>query len=136
MTKRKAVNAFLKECEMEELLCVAQSLRFWNGEFDEFQWLPMEDLDTYLDGEYPSEVLRKAADGNFNLRDDFFRFDDAENLVSCTERELYLRLEGMLDVFTHALLEEEHGMIFVPLLQKILEAPDDSFFDEEFNLVK
>jgi len=42
----------------------------------------MNEIDTQLEGYTPIEIIRKTANNNFNIDDDYFVFDGYLNLVS------------------------------------------------------
>ena len=74
------------------------------GTLREYEFIPMSELDDYLQDMSPYDILCKAQYGEFNIMDDYFSFDSLENLTSFTEYEAvgYLK-DNMEEIFDMAM---------------------------------
>ena len=84
---------------------VVNELNCWDGCLEFLEVYYMEDLDYYLEGHTPSEILNKMFYGNFNPNDSYFRFDAYANLESLNEWDLEERYKMYIDEIIGALLE-------------------------------
>ena len=89
--------------ENEELFNrLIEELDSYDGYLDDDRWYPMEELDEYLSGKDPSDIVRMTYYGTINPNDDYFRVNAYGNLQS-TE---YLDYSDHLDkYFVEDLLE-------------------------------
>ena len=84
---------------------VVNELNCWDGCLEFLEVYYMEDLDYYLEGHTPSEILNKMFYGDFNPNDSYFRFDAYDNLESFNEWDLEERYKMYIDEIIGALLE-------------------------------
>ena len=90
---------------MEITRDVVNELNCWDGCLEFLEVYYMEDLDYYLEGHTPSEILNKMFYGDFNPNDSYFRFNVYDNLESFNEWDLEERYKMYIDEIIGALLE-------------------------------
>ena len=134
MTRTDAIRHYINECDTDELLQVVTDVNSYDGYFDWLEWLDMEELDVYLEGYTPTEIAQKCQFGDFNINDEYFRFDGYENLESCNDYEWKRQLDDYRDEIAEYLLDFK-GDVGDEKLQAMLDAGDSTFFDEDFDEV-
>lgn len=132
MTRTDAIWKYINECDTDALLNVVTDVNSYDGYFDWLEWLDMEELDTYLEGYTPTEIAQKCQFGDFNINDEYFRFDGYENLESCNDWEWKRQLDDSRDEIAEYLLDFS-GSVWDDKLQAMLDADDTALFDEDFD---
>lgn len=94
----------------------------------------MDELDTYLENFTPTEIAQKCQFGDFNINDEYFRFNGYENLESCNDYEWERELDDARDEIAEYLLDFKGG-VWDDTLQNMLDANDDALFDDDFEEV-
>ena len=99
-TKQEAIEWLRNHIEQAEVLI--NEVNSAEGTLQEYEFIPMDELDDYLQNMTPYDILCKAQYGEFNINDDYFSLDRLENLTSFTEyeAECYLKdnMEEVLDM--------------------------------------
>ena len=90
---------------METTRELVNELNSWDECLDFLEVLYMEDLDYYLEGCTPSEILNKMFYGDFNPNDSYFKFNAYDNLESFNEWDLEERYKMYIDEIIEALLK-------------------------------
>ena len=83
-TKREVIEQELKELFENTKMFVDTSM-IVNSEYEYIQddfWFETEEIDEILYGKKPGEIINLTICGNFNLNDDYFKFDGYGNLES------------------------------------------------------
>ena len=112
---------------MEVTREVVNELNSWDECLDFLEVLYMEDLDYYLEGHTPSEILNKMFYGDFNPNDDYFRFDAYANLESLNEWDLEEEYKMYIDEIIEALLNNiDYVGIYDDKLKEMIEAYEDN----------
>lgn len=132
MTRTNAIWKYINECDTDELLNVLTDVNSYDGYFDWLEWLDMDELDSYLEGYTPTEIAQKCQFGDFNINDEYFRFDGYENLESCNDWEWKRQLDDARDEIAEYLLDFK-GDVWDEKLQAMLNAEDDALFDADFD---
>lgn len=132
MTREQAILEYIKECDTDTLLNVVTDVNSYDGYFDGLVWVDMEELDTYLEGYTPTEIAQKCQFGDFNISDEYFRFDGYENLESCNDWEWKRQVDDSRDEIAEYLLDFK-GDVWDEKLQAMLDADDTTLFDEDFD---
>ena len=100
---------------------VVNELNCWDGCLEFLEVYYMEDLDYYLEGHTPSEILNKMFYGDFNPNDSYFRFNAYGNLESFNEWDLEERYKMYIDEIIEALLKNiENVEIYDDELKEML----------------
>ena len=101
---------------MEVTREVVNELNCWDGCLDFLEVLYMENLDYYLEGYRPSDILNLMFYGDFNPNDSYFRFNAYGNLESFNDWDL----------------EEEYKMYMDEIIEALLNNMDDiEIYDNE-----
>ena len=101
---------------MEVTREVVNELNYWHGCLDFLEVLYMENLDYYLEGYRPSDILNLMFYGDFNPNDSYFRFNAYANLESFNDWDL----------------EEEYKMYMDEIIEALLNNMDDiEIYDDE-----
>lgn len=132
MTRTDAIWKYINECDTDELLKVVSDVNSYDDYFDWLEWLDMEELDMYLEGYTPTEIAQKCQCGDFNINDEYFKFDGYENLESCNDWEWEQELDAARDEIAEYLLDFK-GNVWDEKLQNMLDADDDTLFDADFD---
>ena len=96
----------------DDLFCnLLEQMDNWNGYLGDDRWYPMDELDEYLCGKSPSEILGMV-DLSFDVRDDFFRVDGYGDLESCDNPDYSYYLgagfvSDLLEVRNHMDIEDD-----------------------------
>ena len=131
LTRNDAIWKYINECDTDELMNVVTDVNSYDGYFDWLEWFDMDELDTYLEGYTPTEIAQKCQFGDFNIGDEYFRFDGYANLESCNDYEWERELDGARDEIAEYLLDFK-GDVWDEKLQSMLDADDDTLFDDDF----
>lgn len=132
MTREEAIRKYINECDTDTLLSVVTDVNSYDGYFDWLNWFDMEELDMYLEGYTPTEIAQKCQFGDFNINDEYFRFDGYENLESCNDYDWDRQLDDSRDEIAEYLLDFKGG-VWDKKLQAMLYADDDTLFDATFD---
>ena len=112
---------------METTRDVVNELNLYNNCLDFLDFYYMEDLDYYLEGCTPSEILNKMFYGDFNPNNDYFKFNVYGNLESYNEWELIEEYEIYIDEIIEALLNNiDYIGIYDNKLKEMIEAYEDN----------
>ena len=100
---------------------VVNEINIWDYSLNFLEIVCMEDLDTYLEGYAPHEIIDRIFYGNFNPNDAYFRSDAYANLESLNEWELIEEYEIYIDEIIDALLKNiENVEIYDDELKEML----------------
>ena len=112
---------------MEITRDVVNELNCWDGCLEFLEVYYMEDLDYYLEGHTPSEILNKMFYGDFNPNDSYFRFNAYGNLESFNEWDLEERYKMYIDEIIEALLNNiDYVGIYDDKLKEMIEAYENN----------
>lgn len=134
LTKEQVIQTYIEELETADLRDIVLAINSYDGYFNYLEWEPMDELDTYLEGDTPTEIIQKAQYGDFNIDDDYFQFDGYGNLVSCDERDWDEQLEEHCDEIAEY-LPDFQGDVWDAKLQELIDAPVDALFNEDLEQV-
>lgn len=133
-TREEAIRNYVKNMYDEELMSLVNALSSWDGSFEECQWYDMDELDDFLSGSTPTEILNMGWFGSksgFNPNRDYFKFDAYENLVSGWDVDVVADIEDSLPDIIDYLQRQDVGHTDDDTLDAIIEADDTAMFDEE-----
>ena len=112
---------------METTRDVVNELNLYNNCLDFLDYYYVEDLDEYLEGYAPTEILNKMFYGDFNPNNDYFKFNVYGNLESYNEWELVEEYEIYIDEIIEALLNNmDYVGIYDDKLKEMIEAYEDN----------
>ena len=119
-TKQEAIEWLRNHIEQAAVLI--NEVNSTEGTLMEYEFIPMDELDDYLQGMSPYDILCKAQFGGFNIMDDYFSFDRLENLTSFTEYEAedYIR-NNMEEIFDMAMDVKDFISWPIPLAEILVK---------------
>ena len=119
-TKQEAIDWLRNHIEQAEVLI--NEVNSTEGTLAEYEFIPMDELDDYLENMTPYDILCKAQYGEFNIMDDYFSFDNLENLTSFTEYEAedYIR-NNMEEIFDMAMDVKDYISWPIPLAEILVK---------------
>lgn len=133
-TREEAIRNYVKNMYDEELMSLVNALNSWDGSFEGCQWYDMGELDDFLSGSTPTEILNMGwfgSKGGFNPNRDYFKFDAYENLVSGWEEDVVADIKDLIPDIIDYLQRQDVGHTDDDTLDAIIEADDTAMFDEE-----
>ena len=118
---KNTIKNYLLE-NMEEVQGIVAEINSWNGSLEHLEFLDMEELDIYLEGLTPTEILNKMYYGKFNPNDEYFKFNGYANLESFNlweieeEYKIYINdiVEALMESYTHIYIPDELSDILEP----------------------
>lgn len=131
MTRTDAIRKYINKMNLLDLHDVVTDVNSYDGYFDYLDWIDMAEFDEFLLGVRPMEIAKRICYGDFNIRDDYFRFDTYGNLETCTAAERKRQLYESRDEIAEHLLDFS-GSVSDEKLQVLLDADDTTFFDVDF----
>lgn len=134
LTRTDAIWKYINECDTDNLMRVITDINSYNGYFDYLEWYDMEDLDIYLEGETPTQIVQRCQYGNFDIDDKYFRFNVYGNLESCDDYGLERELDDARDEIAEY-LPDFQGDVWDAKLQELIDAPETALFNEDLQQV-
>lgn len=118
--KEECIEWLKQHIEQAEVLI--NEVNSTEGTLMEYEFIPMSELDDYLQDMSPYDILCKAQFGHFNIMDDYFSFDRLENLTSFIEYEAedYLR-NNMEEIFDMAMDVKDFISWPIPLAEILVK---------------
>ena len=121
---KNTIKNYLLE-NMEEVQGIVAEINSWNGSLEHLEFLDMEELDIYLEGLTPTEILNKMYYVKFNPNDEYFKFNGYANLESFNSWEIEEEYKTYINDIVEALMES-YTHIYIPdELLDILEPEED-----------
>lgn len=134
LTREDAIRAYVENMDDDELMSLVNSLNSWDGSFDGCQWFPMDELDEFLSGSTPTEILNMGWFGEergFNPNRDYFKFNAYGNLVSGYDCDVVADIKDFVPDIIDYLQGETVGHTENSTLDDIIEADESAMFDED-----
>ncbi|WP_317303987.1 hypothetical protein [Allisonella histaminiformans] len=131
LNRNDAIEMYVTDMD---LISLVNALNSWDGSFENCQWYDMDELDDFLSGSTPTEILNMGWFGSksgFNPNRDYFKFDAYENLVSGWDVDVVADIEDSLPDIIDYLQRQDVGHTDDDTLDAIIEADDTAMFDEE-----
>ena len=108
----------------DKLQEVVQELNAWNGAFENLEFY---ENDSYTINELfatPYDFAEKCAYGDYNINDDYLKFDGYGNLETCTEQEMIQEMKDNIDDIVDVLKDEYTNIDIDDKLKDLIEAPE------------
>lgn len=135
MTREQAIRSYVEQLSGSELANLLQYMNFYDGSFGESTFYDMDSFDEFMSNYTPSKIAMMIHFGEFNPNDDYFRFDGYGNLESLDWQEISDEAESLeSDVIDH-LVNDYNGDTPWADLGYLVDADDDTLFDENFEEV-
>ena len=136
MTREQAIKSYVEHLSGSELAELLQYIHAYDGSFEEAIYYDMDLFDEFMDGYTPSEIARMIHFGEFNPNDDYFRFDGYGNLESLDWQEISAEAEDLVDDILYHLVNYYSGDTPWAELDHLVDADDDTLFDDYFEEVE
>lgn len=81
-TRKEVIESYIGNLSGDEMQNVMACINSYDGSFEDAIWYPMDELDEFLEGKSPLDILQMAHFGDFNPTDEYFQFDAYGNLQS------------------------------------------------------
>lgn len=104
--KKEKLYEILEE-NVSELHSVVSSINCFNGSLEFLEAIPMDELDGYLEGYTPTDIINKMFYGNFNPMHEYFRFNAYANLESFTSWDLEKEYKTYLQEIVNAIYDTD-----------------------------
>ena len=108
----------------DKLQEVVAELNAWDGSLED---LSFYENDSYTINELfatPYEFAEKCAYGDYNINDDYFKFDGYGNIESCTEQEMIQDMKDSIDDIIDVLKDEYTNIDLDDELIDLIEGPE------------
>lgn len=134
MTRKQAINEYVKNMGVQDLRSIVYDVNCYDGQLDWLIWRDMDCLDEVLSGCAPTEIAQRIYYGGFRVCDEYFQFNGYGNLESCNGYDWDKQLDEYRDDIADALTNFA-GDVSDPILQNLVDSPDDSVFDEDYERI-
>ena len=104
-----------------ELLGIVNELNSYNGSLEYLQFIPMEELDDYLQGLTPTDIANRIHYGNFKPHHEYFKFNEVANLVSYDNYEIQDELECWIDEIADIIIDNWEYIDLPKELEELME---------------
>ena len=104
-----------------ELFEIVSQINSYDSSLQHLDFLDMEDFNMYLDGFAPADIANKIFFGDFNPNDEYFRFDEYENLESFDEWGLNKELFDNIDEIIKRIIDLKDEIELPKEIENILE---------------
>ena len=114
----------------DKLAEVVSELNAWNGSLEHLEFYGNEKY--IVDELFPSayDFAEKCAYGDYNVNDEYFRFDGYGNIETCTEQEMIQEMKDSIDDIIDVLKDEYYK---IDIDDKIAELIEGSEKEEKFS---
>ena len=87
MTKKEAIKYHIEQMDDDDLINLINEIHSYSGDYDLYVFYHMNEFNEAHEGCTPMEIAEEIiyAYGDFNVVDDYFRYDYAGCLSSCDE---------------------------------------------------
>lgn len=136
MTKKEAIRSYVEQLSRSDLANLLQCINRYDGCFEEETCYDMDEFDEVLFGHTPMEIAQMIHFGEFNLNDDYFRFDVYGNLESLSGREFSDEAERLESDIINRLVNHYNGDTPWADLDYLVHADDNKVFNEDFEEVE
>ena len=109
----------------DKLAEVVSELNAWNGAFEDLYFY---ENDKYtIDELFPSayDFAEKCAYGDYNINDEYFRFDGYGNIETCTEQEMIQDMKDSIDDIIDVLKDEYTNIDIDDTIAELIEGPQE-----------
>ena len=136
MTREQAIKSYVEHLSGDDLAILIQHMNAYDGCFEESTYYDMDSFDELLDGYTPSEIARMIFyGGEFSPNDEYFHFNAYGNLESANWGDVVAEAEDLVDdIFDHIVNNYDGDTPWADL-DYMVDADDDTVFDENFEEV-
>ena len=136
MTREEAIRTYIENLSKGELVELLQHMNAYDGCFDDEIYFDMDEFDEFMSNYSPMEIAQMVYfGGDFNPKDDYFRFTAYGNLESADWCDVEVDAEDLKDDIIDHLVNYYDGDTPWAELDYMVDADDDSIFNEDFEEV-
>ena len=136
MTREQAIRNYVEHLIGDDLVYLLQHMNAYDSCFDDCIYYDMDVFDEFLDGYTPMEIAQMIFfGGDFNPNDDYFRFNAYGNLESANWGDVVAETEDLKDDIIDHLVNSYSGDTPWLDLDDLVDADDDTLFDEDYEEV-
>ena len=135
MTREQAIRNYVEHLSGDDLAVLIQYMNAYDGSFEEAIYYDMDQFDEFMSDNTPMEIARMIHFGEFNPYDDYFRFDGYGNLESLDWQEICAEAKDLVDDILYHLVTSYSGDTPWSELDHLVDADDDTLFDDDFEEV-
>ena len=133
MTREQAIRTYVENISNDERVELMQHMHSYDGCFDDCVYYDMASFDEFLDGYTPLEIAQMICFGDcFSPNDDYFRFNVYGNLESADWCDVEAEAEYLVDDIIDHLVNDYGGDTPWAGLDYLVNADDDTLFDDDF----
>ena len=136
MTREQAIRNYVKQLNGDDLTYLLQHMNWYDGCFEETAYYDMEEFDEVLSGRTPMEIAQMIFFGDFNLNNDYFRFNGYGNLESADWPDVVAEAEDLESDIINHLVHYYSGDTPWPDLDDLVDADEDTLFNEDYEEVE
>ena len=135
MTREEAIRTYIENLSKGELVELLQYMNGYDGCFDDCVYYDMDEFDEFMSNCSPMKIAQMIFFGDFNPNHDFFRFNAYGNLESANLLDVEAEAEDLKDDIIDHLVNYYDGDTPWAELDYMVDADDDSIFNEDFEEV-
>ena len=136
MTREEAIRTYIENLSKGELVELLQYMNGYDGCFDDCVYYDMAEFDEFLSNQTPMEIAQMICFGDyFSPNDEYFRFNAYGNLESADWSDVEAEAEDLKDDIIDHLVNYYSGDTPWAELDYLVDADDDTLFDDEFEEV-
>ena len=137
MTREQAIRNYVEHLIGDDLAVLLQHMNDYDGCFEDCVYYDMEDFDGFLSSRTPMEIAQMVYFGvDFDPNDDYFRFNAYGNLESANWCDVVDAAEDLKDDIIGHLVNDYRGDTPWAELDYLVDADDDTLFDDDFEEVE
>ena len=138
MTREEAIRNYVENLIGDDLAVLMEHMHACDGCFEEVVADDMAEFDEVLANHTPLEIAQMIwfGGGEFNPNDEYFRFGEYGNLESLNWGDVVAEAEGLVDDIIEHLVDYYGGDTPWPDLDNLVDADDDTLFDENYEEVE
>lgn len=136
MTREQAIRNYVEQLNGDDLAHLLQLMNRYDGCFEEATYYDMDEFDEFLAGYTPTEIAQMIFFGDFKPNADYFRFNAYGNLESADWHDVVAEAEDLVDDIIYHLVNCYSGDTPWPDLDDLVDADDDTVFNEDYEEVE
>lgn len=135
MTREQAIRNYVENLIGDDLAYLLQHINTYDGNFDDAIYYDMDEFDVLMSNYNPMQIAQMIWFGEFNPNDDYFRFNAYGNLESADWEDVVAEAEDLVDDIIDHLVTSYTGNTPWPDLDTLVDADDDTLFNEDYEEV-
>lgn len=136
MTREQAIRNYVEHLIGDDLEQLLQHMNAYDGCFEEATYYDMDEFDEFMSNYTPMKIAQMIYFGEFNPNDDYFRFNGYGNLESADWPDVVAEAEDLESDIINHLVHYYGGDTPWPDLDDLVDADDDTVFNEDYEEVE